>query len=125
MIDIVGPANDVRRKGREFARPSGLFDSPDGLANARPVENLAADRLGYQGVVLHSVPLSLGPAFSFSLVSFVFVCLSGGRVNLLPSYELHRGVKTSSGLLFAVSSGSCEVGTPLAVGHVPGPVGCI
>ena len=78
---------------------------------------------GLPGFVLHSVLLSLGSAFS--LVSFVFVCLSGGRVNLLSSYELHRGVKTSSGLLFAVSSGSCEVGTPLAVGHVPGPVGCI
>ena len=26
MIDIVGPAIDVRRKGRAFARPSGLFD---------------------------------------------------------------------------------------------------
>ena len=44
MIDIVGTAIDVRRKGRSFARPSGLFDSPDGLANARPVENLSRSR---------------------------------------------------------------------------------
>ena len=69
------------------------------------------------------MPLSLGLAFS--LVSFVFVCLSGGREILLSSYELPRLVETSSGLLFAVSSFSCEVGTPLAVGLVPGPVGCI
>ena len=67
--------------------------------------------------------LSLGSAFS--LVSFVFVCLSGGREILLSSYELPRLVETSSGLLFAVSSFSCEVGTPLAVGLVPGPVRCI
>ena len=44
MVDIVGLAIDVRRKGRAFARPSGLFDSPDGLANARPVENLSRSR---------------------------------------------------------------------------------
>ena len=44
MIDIVGPAIDVRRKGRAFARPSGLFDWPVGIANARPVENLSRYR---------------------------------------------------------------------------------